>query len=125
MRFKKVYGFELMKVGKTQNTLELDEDIIEESVIHHVFDNALIVFNENQNFKDYRNNDDVEKFVREKVIGVVLPDTVDFDGLYVTADVMLQEEFANRTHFDNWCIEYDKDKCYFGYNSCELFSKEE
>ena len=38
MRFKKVYGFKLMKVGKTQNTLELDEDIIEESVFHHVFD---------------------------------------------------------------------------------------
>lgn len=125
MRFKKVYGFQLMKVGKTQNTLELDEDIIKESVIHHVFDNAPIVFNENQNFKDYRNDKDVENFVREKVVGVILPDTVDFDGLYVTGDVMLQEEFANRTHFDNWCIEYDKDKCYFGYNSCELFSKEE
>ena len=55
-----------MKVGKTQNTLELDEDIIEESVIHHVFDNAPIVFNENQNFKDYRNSDDVKNFVREK-----------------------------------------------------------
>lgn len=108
------------------NTLELDEDIIEESVIHHVFDNAPIVFNENQNFKDYRNNDEVEIFVREKVVGVILPDTVDFDGLYVTADVMLQEEFANRTHFDNWCIEYDKDKCcYFNYQNCELFSKEE
>ena len=70
MRFKKVYGFKLMKVGKTQNTLELDEDIIEESVIHHVFDNAPIVFNENQNFKDYRNNDDVENFVRENVIAI-------------------------------------------------------
>ena len=125
MRFKKVYGFELMKVGKTQNTLELDEDIIEESIIHHVFDNAPIVFNESQKFKDYRNNDDVENFIKEKVIGVILPDTVDFDGFSVTADVMLQEEFANRTYFDNWCIEYDKDKCYFGYNSCELFSKEE
>ena len=125
MRFKKVYGFKLMKIGKTQNTLELDEDIIKESVIHHVFDNAPIVFNENQNFKDYRNNDDVKNFVREKVIGVVLPGTVDFDGLYVTTDVMLQEEFTNRTYFDNWCIKYDKDKCHFGYNSCELFSKKE
>ena len=67
MRFKKVYGFELMKVGKTQNDLELDKDVIEESVIHHVFDNAPIVFNENQNFKDYRNDDDIEIYFKEKV----------------------------------------------------------
>ena len=75
--------------------------------------------------KDYKDNNIVENFVREKVIGVVLPDTVNFDGLYVTGDVMLQEEFTNRTHFDNWCIEYDKDKRYFSYKSCELFSREE
>ena len=55
-----------MEIGKTQNTLELDEDIIEEFVIHHVFDNAPIVFNENQNFKDYRNNDDVKKLCKRK-----------------------------------------------------------
>lgn len=28
MRFKKVYGFELMRVGETQNNLTLDEDVI-------------------------------------------------------------------------------------------------
>lgn len=125
MRFVKVYGFEILKVGKTQNSLVLSREVVEESVIHNVFDNAPIVFNENQNFKDYRNNDDVENFIKEKVIGVVLPDTVEFNGFKVTADVMLQEEFANRTHFDNWCIDYDKNKPYFYYQSCELFSKEE
>lgn len=125
MRFVKVYGFELMKVGKTQNTLELNEDLIEESVIYHVFDNKPIVFNENQNFKDYRDDDVVEKYMREKVVGVILPDTVDFNGFSVTADVMLLEDFKDRTHFDNWCIQYDKDDCYFTYQCCELFSKEE
>lgn len=126
MRFVKVNGFKLMKVGKTHNTLELDEDIIKESLIHHVFDNAPIVFNENKNFRDYRDNNVVEKFIKENVIGVILPGTVNFDGLYVTADVMLQEEFENRTQFDNWSIiMQEKDKCYFYYNSCELFSKGE
>ena len=126
MRFVKVNGFKLMKVGKTHNTLELDEDIIKESLIHHVFDNAPIVFNENKNFRDYRDNNVVEKFIKENVIGVILPGTVNFDGLYVTADVMLQEEFENRTQFDNWSIiMYKKDDCYFYYNSCELFSKGE
>lgn len=125
MRFKKVYEFELMRVGKTQNDLELDEDVIEESVVHRVFDNAPIVFNDKEIFKDYRNNDDVETFVREEVIGVVLPDTVDFNGYSVTADVMLLEEFASRTHFDNWCIKYEKGDCYFEYGHCELFSTNE
>lgn len=125
MRFKKVYDFELMKVGKTQNDLVLDEDVIEESVVNRVFDNAPIVFNDNQNFKDYRNNNEVDIFTREKVIGVVLPDTVDFNGYSVTADVMLSEEFANRTHFDNWCIEYEKGDLYFNYGHCELFGTSE
>lgn len=125
MRFKKVYGFELMKVGKTQNDLELDEDVIEESVVHRVFDNAPIVFNENQNFKDYRNDDDIDNYFKGKVVGVILPDTVDFNGYWVSADVMLLEEFANRTHFDNWCITYEKGDCYFKYNQCELFGMNE
>ena len=125
MRFKKVYGFELMRVGETQSGLILDEDVIEESVIHHVFDNAPIVFNENQNFKDYRNDNDIEKYFKGKVVGVILPDTVDFNGYDVTADVMLLEEFADRTHYDNWCIEYEKGDCYFRYNQCELFSIDE
>ena len=125
MRFKKVYDFELMSVGKTQNDLELDEDIIEESVIHHVFDNAPIVFNENQNFKDYRDDNDIENYFKGKVVGVVLPGTVDFNGYWVSADVMLLEEFADRTHFDNWCIEYEKSDSYFNYSHCELFSTNE
>ena len=125
MRFKKIYGFILMKAGTTQNGLEVGTDIIKESIIHHEFDNAPIVFNENQSFKDYRDNVAVDNFIRQKVVGVVLPDTVDFDGIHVTGDVMLQEEFVNRTHFDNWCIEFDENKSSFRYNSCELFSKKE
>lgn len=126
MRYVKVHGFELMRSGKTHNDYVVNEGDIEEAVIHHVFDGAPIVFNENQNFKDYRDNDNFEDFVKEKVVGVVLPDTVDFNGFEVTGDVMLQEDFADRTHFDNWCIEWDTDKrCYFNYCSCELFSNEE
>ena len=125
MRFKKVCMFELMKVGKTQNGLELDREVIEESVANRVFDNAPIVLNDNQNFKDYRNNNEVDIFTRKEIIGVILPDTVDFNGYSVTADVMLLEEFANRTHFDNWCIEYEKGDLYFKYGHCELFSTNE
>lgn len=125
MKLKKVNVFRIMKVGKTQNELELSEDIIKESVIHHVFDNAPIVFNDKQSFTDYTDSDVVEAFINTEVIGVILPDTVDFNGIDVTADVMLIEEFANRTHFDNWCINYDKNKLWFDFNSCELFSKDE
>jgi len=115
---------------ETELTLELPVEeiitnVIEESVVQRVFDNAPIVFNENQNFKDYRNNDDVEIYFKEKIVGVVLPNTVDFNGYSVTANVMLLEEFANRTHFDNWCIEYEKGDCYFKYNQCELFGTDE
>lgn len=122
MRFKKVYGFRLMEVGKTQNDLELDKDVVEESVVYHTFDNAPILFNENQNFKNYKNDDEVNKYFAGKVIGVVIPDTVDFNGYDVTADVMLLEEFANRTHFDNWSISYEKGDSHFNYCHCELFS---
>jgi hypothetical protein len=114
-----------MEVGKTPNGLELDRETIELSIVHRVFDNAPIVFNENQNFKDYRDNDNIEKYFIEKVVGVIIPDTVDFNGYDVTADVMLLEKFANRTHFDNWCIEYEKDDSYFKYRQCELFDTNE
>ena len=124
MRFVKIPNFELMKKGTSMNgRLTLNEDIIEESVIHNVFDNAPIIYNEHQTLKDYRDEEIVENFYREKCIGVILPDTVDFNGFDVTGDVVLLEEFKNRTHFDNWYIEYDKDKPYFKYLSCELFLK--
>ena len=48
MRFVKIPNFELMKKGTTMNGLTLNEDIIEESVIHNVFDNAPIIYNEHQ-----------------------------------------------------------------------------
>lgn len=121
VRFEKVHGFQLMKVGRIENNSP-NKDIIEESIIHHVFDNAPIIYNQNENFKDYRDNNIVEKYVRENVVGVILPNTVNFDGLYVTADVMLLKEFSNRTHFDNWGIEYEKGDCYFNFCFCELFS---
>lgn len=114
MRFVKIPNFELMKKGTTMNGLTLNEDIIEESVIHNVFDNAPIIYNEHQTLKDYRDEEIVENFYREKCIGVILPDTVDFNGFDVIGDVMLLEEFKNRTHFDNWYIEYDKESCLCG-----------
>ena len=126
MRFKKANKFVLMEAGRNRNGFEINEDVIEESIINHAFDGAPIVFNESQSFTDYRNDEDVEKFIKEKMIGVVIPGTVDFNSFDVFGDVMLQEEFANRTHFDNWCIEYDKDYNYrFKYISCELFDKKE
>ena len=125
MGWKKVYGFELMRVGETQNNLVLDKKVIEESVSHCVFDYAPILFNKNQNFKNYKNDDEVNDYFVGKVVGVVISDTVKFDGHSVTADVALLEEFANRTHFDNWSISYEKGDSYFDYCHCELFSMDE
>ena len=125
MKFVKIDNFVLMKTGKTQNDLELESNVIQESVNRHCFDNTPVVFNLDQDFKDYRDKDTVISFIEKNEIGFIIPNTGKFDGTYVTGDVMLQEEFANRTHFDNWMIVYDKDKGYFNYNSCELFSSEE
>lgn len=126
MRFIKVTNFEIMRVGKTQNTLKITKSAIQKCMKLYGFNNAPIVFNNNQEFKDYRDNDTVDNFQREKCIGVIIGDIV-FDELSgsVFASVMLQEEFRSRKHFDNWQIDYDKEDDDFKYCACELFSPEE
>ena len=123
MKLIKIENFELMRVGITQNGLDITKELIEQLIERHEFDNAPVVFNSQQQFRDYRDDDIVRDFCYDQCIGYVLQDTVRFDGVKVTAAVMLDSSFLNRTHYDNWCIQMDGSKC--EYQHCELFYKEE
>lgn len=123
MELKRINNFELMRVGGTPNGLIINKEAIEEAVAKHTFDNTPIVFNDRQAFVDYRDGADVQRFRDEYCIGHVVADTAVFDGEKVTATVMIQEEFANRYCYDNWCIDWDDESLNFDYHHCELFSK--
>lgn len=123
MEFTKIENFELMRVGITPNGLDITKELIDNLIERHEFDNAPVVFNSQQQFRDYRVDDIVRDFRYDQCIGYVLRDTVRFDGVKVTATVMLDDSFANRTHYDNWCIQMDGSEC--EYQHCELFYKEE
>lgn len=122
MEFTKIENFELMRVGITPNGLDITKELIDNLIERHEFDNAPVVFNSQQQFRDYRVDDIVRDFRYDQCIGYVLRDTVRFDGVKVTATVMLDDSFTNRTHYDNWCIQMDGPEC--EYQHCELFYKE-
>lgn len=127
MRFKKVCKFKLMTVGESKNKTIITEEMINTAINNKVFDNAPIIFNDEQFFTDYTDDNQVLEYMYEYCCGVVLPDTASFDGLCVTADVMLLEEMSSRTYYDNWIIEMDpeKDAIKFHYVACELFTEGE
>lgn len=126
MDFIKISNFKLMKIGKTNNDFELKENIVKQSIINHTFDNKPIIYNKNQEFNNYENKKETKNFINEKIIGLILTNTVNFDGLYVTADIILYDNnFSKRTHFDNWLINYDNENSCFEFESCELFSETE
>lgn len=124
MKLKRIDNFELIRVGETPNGLTISREAIEEAVARHAFNNAPIVFNDRQTFIDYRDNTDVQRFRDTHCIGYVVADTAVFDGEKVTATVMIQKEFANRSCYDNWCIDYDDDGSYLDYHHFELFGKD-
>lgn len=117
MKFVKVEKFKLMHIGTTMNGLEITEEAAIKAV--KSFYGKPIIYNENQNLRDYRNNDEVNSYYKDRCIGVILPETVGGKDGYVFGDVMLLEEFANKTEYDNWLIQYEDGD--FTYCACEIF----
>lgn len=124
VRFVKVKDFVLMKIGKTANNFEVTIDMFFDSFHRGTFDCVPIVLNNNGEFKDYRNDKVVADYFENKVIGVVIPDTVRLrNSEEMIADVLLLEKYKERTNFDNWYCSFDENG--MEYLSCELFSDKE
>lgn len=126
MKFVEIDDFEIMRVGKTRNDLVITEDSIYNCYKNRGFVNRPIILNRNQEFKDYTNDEIVNKFTQDQCIGYIT-ENVNYNpwtGI-LTARVGLLDKFAQRTHFDNWQIKYDKETGNFEYCACELFSEDE
>ena len=120
MILRRVFNFKLMSVGTTPNGLEVTEEMLFDMLDDRQFDNLPIIFNENEQFKDYRDNNVTEEFNSNHIVGFVSSDARYEDG-DILATVFLSEEFANKTKYDNWQIEIDENNN-ITYCSCELFS---
>ena len=110
----------IMTIGMTQNNWELTKKMVENSL--NTFRNAPIVWNYQQEFKDYTG--DMEGYKEQKVIGVILDDSeivIEDDNVY--ADIFLYEDYNHlwKDKFDNWCIQVDDDKNAFKLCSIEVF----
>ena len=115
--YKLVKDFVLMDVGKTQNNLVITYEMLDKSI--HTFDGKPIIHNKNKELTDYRDKGKVEDYYSDKLIGVIIPDTVEMIGGTVFADVVLEEMFANKSQYDNWLIAYEDGA--FTYDACELY----
>lgn len=108
---KKISGFVLMHIGKQPVHSYITKEVIEKAIENRTFNSAPIVF------------EDGSAYAGEEVVGVVIPNTVRFDGEKVVADVLITEKFKKRTQYDSWSFQTNKDKSEFFYCSCELFTE--
>lgn len=100
---------------------------ISEEAVKHALDsgdldnNIPIILNKNgERYKNYQKPIS-EVYDETSVIGYVLPNTLTFAGGILMGHVMIQEEYKDRTSYDNWCIDYDKKTNYFRLLSVELY----
>ncbi len=124
----KVHNFKLMDAGTTVNGLTITEAMLDEAVKSNLFDNKRIVLNKNEQFKDYRNKEVVERYKHKNIVGSILSGTavkhINDDGYsYVDATVLISDEFKDKKGYDNWVIDYDEEKSpyFLDYNFCEIF----
>jgi len=116
--------FKIMDCNVAPNGLEITENMLTNALANRVFSNKPIIFNDNQNFKDYRNIGDVENYQTENCIGHITENVWQENDKNIYATVFIQSEFANRTGFDNWMIDIESNYTdMFIYCSCELFNK--
>lgn len=117
MRFVEKCNFILLKVGN-YNGLNLNEQLVKESIFNGAFNNAPIVLK--GKISSYKNKKEVEKYINKNCIGVVIPRTVSYCEGCVIANVLLKEKYSDKTEFCNWSIEYDDRDNYFEYSFCEV-----
>ena len=118
----------LMKSGKTLNDLVITDNLLVKAFASGVFQNAHIVYNENESYNDYRDREATERYFSDKIVGFVIPGTVIYSDKdkAVFADVWVEDEFSEKTSYDNWQIELDNDingsKKIISY-TCEFYNK--
>jgi hypothetical protein len=126
MNFVEINDFAIMNVGKTENELIITEDAMWDCIEKDGFVNKPIILNKEQELSDYRNKRKVNKFYEDNCIGYITGNIRFCPSIKcVTARVSILESFADRTHFDNWQIQYYKETGLFNYVACELFGEEE
>lgn len=101
----------LMKSGKTLNDLVISNDLLVKAFASGVFEKAPIVFNENESYKDYRDKKATEFYFSDKVVGFIIHGTVKYSNeeKAVFAEAWVEDDFSEKTTYDNWQIELDDD----------------
>ena len=101
----------LMKSGKTLNDLVISNDLLVKAFASGIFQNALIVYNGNESYKDYRDKEATEVYFSDKVVGFVVMGTVIYSDKdkAVFADAWVEDDFSEKTTYDNWQIDLDDD----------------
>ncbi len=118
----------LMKSGKTLNDLVISNDLLVKAFASGVFEKAPIVLNENESYKDYRDRKATGLYFSDKVVGFVIHGTVKYSNeeKAVFAEAWVEDDFSEKTMYDNWQIELDDDidgsKKITSY-ICEFFNK--
>lgn len=121
--FKEILDCPIMEIGITDNGLEITKSMVENSLESFLY--KPIVYKDEQ-FLDYTDDDTVNKFIREKVVGMVVsvPKVI---GNKVLADILLLDQYVQHWNgkYDNWCVYFDgylEGK--FDFYSLEIYSPE-
>lgn len=108
-----------MQIGETQNGFILTKEMVLNSL--DTFTDVPIVYKES--FKNYRDDEVVNKFNKEYAIGVIVGN-IEVTDKEVFADINIWDKYLDKWKgkYDNWCIQFDDDeKSKFKLYSVECF----
>lgn len=110
----------IMELGETANGLNITKEMILSSI--NTFSMKPIVFNDREVLKDYTNDEIVDKFNNENVIGLIRGG-VEIVGNEVYAEILILDKYVDKWKgkYDNWCIQLNEDKTKFELISIECF----
>lgn len=115
--------FILMEIGIAPNGFEITKEMVENAL--DSFTNCPIIYNKKAIFKDYRDNDTVENFNNDFIIGFIKGDIEILDNKLIGTvgffDDLLErfELQINKNKYDNWQIIVENGN--FTYRACEIF----
>jgi hypothetical protein len=116
-----IKNVKIMSIGETINGFEITKDMIEKSI--DTFPNAPVVWNKEQELRDYTNDIDIQIFNESHTIGIVGSGNIVIkdDGVY--ADLIIADWHMNKwkNKCDNWMIQLEDDKQSFKFCSVEVF----
>jgi hypothetical protein len=109
----------IMTIGMTQNNWELTREMVENSL--NSFPNEPIIWNKNQEFKDYT---DMKNYNNNLLIGMICEDAnIVIEENNVYADIFVYDKYLElwKGKFDNWCIQFNDGWKLFKLDSIEVF----